>query len=104
MNTDSRNIRKEPRVVQREAIRVILGTTPAQTRSAIMVDRSESGIGLRLAVQVHVGQPIVIEGVNFRVSGRIQWVAAHDGFYSAGVALAQRSAAPVRASAASRVA
>ncbi len=93
MVSENRKPRTEPRISRKETARVVLASAPKRVRSAVVVDRSESGMGLRLAVQVHVGQKIIIEGCSFRGAGRICWVSSHNGFYSVGVDLTQYTAA-----------
>lgn len=92
MSLDNRSRRREPRTAQREAVWVTLATAPLQARSAILVDRSESGLGIRLAAQVHIGQEIAIESATFRGAGVVRWVAMYGGLYSAGVALIPQTA------------
>jgi hypothetical protein len=87
MVKEIRSLRKEPRIAQREAVRITFATAPGHSRAAVIVDKSDSGIGLRLAAPVHVGQNITVEGHDFRVVGRVRWVTKDNGFYSAGIAL-----------------
>jgi hypothetical protein len=79
------DLRKEPRVVTEEAVKVFIPGDPERAIAGTVVNASQTGLGLTLEAPVPVGGEIRLDVDGALLSGRVTYCRSQGNGYSAGV-------------------
>ena len=79
------DLRKEPRVVTEEAVKVIVPGEPEAAIAGTVVNASQTGLGLILNAPVPVGSEIHLEVDGALLSGRVSYCRSQGNGYAAGL-------------------